>query len=120
MAGWPTVVLLGVVFSLALGQLLFKQSARQVSGVSWAELIPKLLTIPHFWLSLLLYGSATFAWIWVLSRVPLHAAYSFYALTFILVPLLAAWVFGERITLGYWLGVALILAGVVITVRESG
>ena len=60
------------------------------------------------------YGVATIAWIWVLQRAPLSLAYPVVALTFVLVPLGARWMFGEAMDLRYFLGCALIVAGIVV------
>ena len=46
--------------------------------------------------------------------MPLTIAYSFMALTFCLVPLLAAVFLGEAVTLRYALGAALIISGMII------
>ena len=51
----------------------------------------------------------------MLSRVPLSRAFPCIALTFVVVPALEALVFGAKLTPLYWVGVALIAAGVSLT-----
>jgi drug/metabolite transporter (DMT)-like permease len=63
--------------------------------------------------ALALYAFGTIVWIFVLKQVPLTIAYSFMGLTFCFVPLLAQLFLGEALTLRYFLGVALIVGGMV-------
>ena len=86
------------------GQLLFK------AGAHGAKAFPAFV---NRWtlLGLIAYGIGTLLWIYVLSRVPLTLAYPFTALTFVLVYLAGAWLFGEPVTLRALTGVALILGG---------
>jgi multidrug transporter EmrE-like cation transporter len=68
-----------------------------------------------FYLALSLYAFSTFLWIWILSRVPLSQAYPWVAIGIAIVPLLGWYVFDERIKPTFWLGVLLIVSGVIIT-----
>jgi len=65
-------------------------------------------------LALFIYGSATLIWIYLLKFVPLSYAYSFMALTFIAVPVLSIVILNETLSLKYWAGSALIIAGLVV------
>jgi drug/metabolite transporter (DMT)-like permease len=105
------VALIFCVAALAGGQLLFKLvSVRLVSGSD-------ILTLATDWrliTALTVYASATLAWIWVLREVPLSRAYPFAALTYIIVPVGAAFFLNEGVSPIYWGGIALIIAGVVV------
>ena len=79
------------VLGISLGQVLFKKAA---------------LSIPT---------AATLAWIWVLRHAPLHLAYPFMGLAFLIVPCLGWWFLGEPLRLHTLLGGALILAGITVT-----
>lgn len=105
-----TVVIV-VVLLMALGQLLFKATALswQHHGTLLAPAVAWRLLV-----ALAVYGAATIAWIWVLQRAPLTLAYPVVALTFVLVPLGARWLFGEEVGLRYLLGTGLIVAGIVV------
>ncbi|WP_334131417.1 EamA family transporter [Silanimonas lenta] len=105
------LALLGVVFLMALGQVMFKASAQvlNLSG-TWLDYGFLLRFIP----SLMIYGLATLAWVWVLRYVELSKAYPFMALAFILVPLASMWLFNERLNWRYAIGVTLIFLGVAI------
>ncbi len=54
------------------------------------------------------------AGLFAIKETALSVAYPFMALSFILVPLGSAWLFGDRLTLGQLLGGALIVAGVTL------
>lgn len=99
-------------FAIAIGQVLFKMTSEKL--VTANAPFYTVAFNPVFIAALILYGSATLLWIYVLKRVPLSYAYSFMALTFVIVPLLAAWWLGETVTLKYALGSALIIAGLLV------
>ena len=96
---------------MAAGQGLFKSPA-----LAWhahgSLLTPTVLL--RLLVALSVYGVATIAWIWVLQRAPLNLAYPLVALTFVLVPLGARWMFGETVGMRYWIGVGLIVAGIMV------
>nr|WP_313237426.1 EamA family transporter [Delftia acidovorans] len=69
--------------------------------------------------ALALYGITTLVWIWVLKHAPLHLAYPFMGLAFLIVPCLG-WLFlGEPIKSSTIIGGILILAGIAVTARAS-
>lgn len=70
-----------------------------------------------FGLALFIYGIATLLWISLLRYVPLNKAYVFMALSFVLVPIASYYIFSEQITVGYWIGVALIVSGVIVAAK---
>jgi drug/metabolite transporter (DMT)-like permease len=105
------------VFALAVGQILFKLSARAVAGAQGVADLLRLLQHPWFILALAVYGAATLLWVWLLREIPLTVAYPFFALSFVLVPLLGWLLLGEVVGWTYWLGIALIMAGIYTTIR---
>jgi len=110
--------LLGISALLAGGQTLFKVAAMGLQGAGQTAMDPLALgRQPSFWLALALYGCGTLLWIWVLQTVPLSRAYPFAALGFVIVPVIAAVFFAERLSLTYALGAGLIIAGVIVTAR---
>ena len=50
----------------------------------------------------------------MLRSISLTHAYPFMAMTFVIVPLLATTLLGEPLTIRYWLGIGLILAGMLV------
>lgn len=105
-------LLLSIPVMIAVGQILFKLTSEKLASneASFAS----VLINPVFILALGIYGSATLLWIYVLKVTPLSYAYSFMALTFVIVPLMAALWLGETLTLRYGVGATLIIAGLVV------
>jgi multidrug transporter EmrE-like cation transporter len=97
---------------IAAGQFLFKHSAMAVSGLDLSASLVALARQPAFYAALILYGGSTVLWVWILTRVPLSLAYPVVALGMILVPMIGWFFFGERLSFTFWIGAALIVAGV--------
>lgn len=102
------------VIGLAIGQILFKVSATSLTQ-SGSFFAPKTAAI--LFSALALYGTTTIAWVWVLQKVELGKVYPLMALAFILVPLGSYFIFGERFLPQYFVGVALIVIGILVAVR---
>ncbi|HEY3910600.1 MAG TPA: SMR family transporter [Stellaceae bacterium] len=108
------VFLLAFTFMLAGGQVLFKKLGLAVRGMPPAEALLTVLRDPVLYAALAFYGVATLLWIWILSRVPLSQAYPWVAVGMVVVPLLGWYLFGERIAPMFWIGTALIIAGLAL------
>lgn len=112
-------VLLGV-----LGQLLLKMGMNQVGPLESEGGLGGLVRIGIQVFSNLkviggfaAYGVSSLFWIAVLSKINLSLAYPMLALLYVLVPL-AAWLFlGEQIPPLRWLGIGVIIVGIVIISR---
>lgn len=70
-------------------------------------------------ISLLCLGSAMLLWLAVLQRVPVGVAYPMLSLNFILVTLAARWIWHETISPRQWLGIGLIVLGVIFVGRGA-
>lgn len=104
-----TLYTITCVLGISLGQLLFKKAAEHAD---FSLSILSLVTNGWLLTALILYGITALGWVWVLRHAPLHIAYPFMGLAFIIVPLLA-WAFlGEPLGWQTLLGGALILVGV--------
>jgi len=106
--------LLAFTFLLAGGQVLFKKIGLAVKGVPPVEALLSVLRDPVLYGALALYGFATLLWIWILSRVPLAQAYPWVAVGMVIVPLLAWYLFDEHIGPMFWVGAALVIAGIIV------
>lgn len=104
------LAILGCVFGLAVGQILFKLLSSQVASLPDIVASPRSLGL--FVVAIGIYAVTTLAWILALRFIPLSHAYLFMSLGFVFVPLLSHFVLGERITLRYAAGAAVIIAGV--------
>lgn len=117
MSSRGVLLVLACVALLASGQLLFKAAAAQWRLDAGLWLAVRSLLSPAFVGALAIYGIATLLWVYVLRTVPLGAAFPLYALTFLIVPLLAHWVAGEPLSVNTLIGGVVIIVGVAITVR---
>jgi drug/metabolite transporter (DMT)-like permease len=99
---------------LSIGQMLFKKAAQLPAPLASVPGMTALLLNAWFWLALTLYGVATLLWIMILQKMPLSQAYPFAALGFVIVPLASWLLMGETLSLLYCLGMALIVAGILV------
>ena len=102
---------------MSVGQILFKKTALSISSNEALNLfdgVIKALSMPWLYLALCVYGIATIFWLYLLQRIPLSLAYPFTALAMVIVPILAMYLFGERVNFSYWIGLVLILAGIIV------
>lgn len=107
-------VAVGCVIGLAIGQILFKVSAVALveSGTIFA--VKPMATL---FTAMGLYAFTSIGWVWVLQKVELGRVYPLMALAFVLVPLGSYFIFGERFQPQYFVGVAMIVVGIVIAVK---
>lgn len=82
------------------------QDWRQKLGSAW------------LWTALLCLGLGLLVWLLVLQRLEVGIAYPMLSLNFVLVTLVARFVFHEPIDRRHWLGVGLVIAGVVLLGRQ--
>lgn len=109
------IVALICVIGIAAGQILFKMSA---ASLQKAGTIFDVGTLTALISAFALYGITTLAWVWVLQKIELGKVYPLMALAFVLVPIGSHLFFGERFQPQYFLGIAVIIAGIVIAVRS--
>lgn len=76
------------------------------------------LRSPWLWAALLCLGCGLLVWLLVLQRLEVGIAYPMLSLNFVLVTLMARFVFKEHIDTRHWLGVVLVIAGVVLLGRQ--
>ncbi|MCF7545245.1 4-amino-4-deoxy-L-arabinose-phospho-UDP flippase [Pseudomonas petrae] len=102
------------VLGIAGGQILFKLSAAslQRSGTLFDT-----QTLTTLFIAFALYGVTTIAWVWVLQKIDLGKAYPLMAMAFIIVPIGSHFVFGEKFSVQYFAGVALIMGGIILSLR---
>jgi drug/metabolite transporter (DMT)-like permease len=100
------------VLGISIGQILFKITAQTYHKNSDPL---DLVMLGWFCTALALYGITTIGWVWVLQKAELGKIYPLMALAFVLVPIGSHFIFGERFHLQYFIGVATIMIGIVIT-----
>ncbi len=102
------------VLGIAAGQILFKLSATSLHKTGNLFDPGTLMTL---FSAFALYGVTTLAWVWVLQKIELGKVYPLMALAFVLVPIGSYFIFGEKFQSQYFVGVAVIIAGIIITVK---
>lgn len=103
------------VVGLAIGQILFKVSATSLTQTGSFFAFKTASTLIA---AMALYAITSVAWVWVLQKEELGRAYPLMALAFVFVPLGSHLAFGERFQSQYFVGVALIMIGIVLAVRS--
>jgi drug/metabolite transporter (DMT)-like permease len=97
-----------VIGGMAVGQILFKFAAGSGS-------IMQILWSPFFWGGAVIYGAVTVAWVLLLREIGLARAYPITAATYVIVPIVAALIFGEKFGPIAGLGLIFIFVGIVLT-----
>lgn len=121
-----TVVLAIVsVFIATAGQLLLRAGMEQVGFIGGdrisrpATLALEVLKTPQVILGLAFFGLSAVSWMLVLSRVSLSFAYPFVGLTYVLTALFAKFILKEHVPALRWLGIAVIVVGILIVGRSD-
>lgn len=116
------IVLVGVLLN-AGAQLLLKAGAAASGPLSsLADLrgaAAGLALHPAILGGLVCYGVSVVVWIVALSRVDVSVAYPMLSIGYVVNALLAYWLFGEAVGAERWLGIAVILVGVVLVARSA-
>lgn len=110
--------LMGMIICMTSSQILLKFAGQY--SAAHVSVMNGFLLNPWLWAAL---GASVIGigfWQLVLRRLTLSAAYSWTALTYFLTPLAGAWLFSDVLTYRYMLGLALVLAGVMLTTRGAG
>ncbi len=112
-----TLIFCSMFLSVA-GELLLKSGMNQLEGLSFDGIGPAvhsiitIFTNPSIFVGFVVYGISAMFWLAVLSRLDLSFAYPFLAIMYLLVPLAAKIFLGEHIPAGRWVGIAIIVIGV--------
>ncbi|WIE47228.1 4-amino-4-deoxy-L-arabinose-phosphoundecaprenol flippase subunit ArnE [Pseudomonas sp. GM17] len=111
------LLLLAACLLTCLGQIAQKFAVESWRGQPSGALAK--LHSPWLWLALASLGLGLLVWLLVLQRVEVGIAYPMLSLNFVLITLIARFVFHEAIDRRHWLGVALVLAGVLLLSRHA-
>lgn len=115
------ILFFGLVFTVS-AQVLMKYGASKSGPIEFSArnllgLVPQVFTNVHLFLGLIFLGVGFFLWLVVLSRLKLSVAIPFTSLNYVLI-LFFSWLFlKEAITLPQFLGVGLIIVGLVLVAR---
>ena len=118
-------VLTGVLLNAA-AQLLLKAGARSVGAISMSDgsaalwrSAAGLAQHPGILGGLICYAVSVVVWIVALSRVEVSIAYPMLSIGYVVNAALAWWLFGEQVSAQRWLGIAVIIIGVVLVARSG-
>lgn len=120
------VWILGGVLLNAVAQLLLKAGAASVGEISMGAGVPALWRTawslaqhPGIVGGLACYVVSVVFWIVALSRVEVSVAYPMLSIGYVLNAALAWWLFNEQVTGQRWLGIAVIIVGVILVARSG-
>jgi multidrug transporter EmrE-like cation transporter len=118
-------VLSGVLLN-AVAQLLLKAGANSAGEISMSAGAPALLRTafglahhPGILGGLACYAVSVVVWIIALSRVEVSIAYPMLSIGYVVNAMLAWWLFGEDVNLQRWLGIGVIIVGVILVARSG-
>lgn len=106
-----------VVFTIA-GNFFFKRGATELMPLVMSlETIMMALRSPSVWLGVIFYGLASVFWFVALSLVPMNLAITVSSCIYVLVVLMAFFIFQEHIPPARWVGIAIIFSGLIVVGR---
>ncbi|MBW3505502.1 4-amino-4-deoxy-L-arabinose-phosphoundecaprenol flippase subunit ArnE [Pseudomonas sp. NKUCC02_KPG] len=110
------LLLLGCLLTCA-GQIAQKYAVEGWRGIESG--VTQKLRSPWLWLALLCLGLGLLVWLLVLQRLEVGIAYPMLSLNFVLITLVARYLFKESIDRRHWLGVGLVIAGVILLGQQA-
>lgn len=118
------LALLAVVLFITYTHLVLKWQADSVLAAmperrGFADYLAAMLTNPWVLSVVVSAVLALVGWLMVLTALPVSYAYPFLSLSFVLVPLGAVWLLGERVSVAFVAGAVLVAAGLVLILRAA-
>ena len=101
------------------GQLLIKYGMSQIGPINLLRLedplslFTEVFTNPYMLVAVPTYVGSFVAWIVTISKFDLSYAYPFFALSFVLIPVLSWLALGENIPMMRWIGIAVVCIAIV-------
>lgn len=115
----PWLILILIVILGTVGQLSLKYAFQfSTPSKNASASISNILYSRYFWIWFFSYVLVTGLWLFVLRTIPLNQAFPALGLTFALVPLASHHFLKENIVFSQWLGIVIIVAGVVLVVQK--
>ncbi|RCJ22116.1 multidrug resistance protein [Nostoc sp. ATCC 43529] len=107
------VVLFGTVANVSLKYGLYITNSNKEGSAS----IRNLIFSPYFAIWFICYGFMTLLWLYVLRTVPLSQAFPVLGLMYALIPIASYYLLKEKVVLSQWLGISIIITGVILVVH---
>lgn len=114
------IVFVAICFSVT-GELFLKAGMNQIGAFGFDNLLPSLgriVTHPRILVGFASIGVGAVFWLAALARVELSWAYPMLSLGYVLVLLLSAAFLGESVSAVRWIGVIVIVVGVILVSRS--
>ena len=108
------LLLVATVGLTCCGQVLQKITAERWQAQNQRQ---KLLHQAALWVALLCLGLATLCWLYLLQLWDVSRAYPLLSINFVLMLLIAHWLFNEEVRPKQWLGVGFIVSGIVLLAK---
>jgi uncharacterized membrane protein len=105
------ILIVGAVLLSATGQLLLKSGAQHLAGIGRVEFLLAAVRDMRILSGLAAWTAWTLCWLYVLRIAPLSRAYALTSLTYVIIPLASAYVFGEQLRRPQMAGIVLIAIG---------
>ncbi len=97
---------------MAAGQICFKKSSLFIESNQQLPVLFRYIYNFWFYIGIFAFGVATIVWIKILSLAKLSSVYPMQSIAYILVAILAYFIFGEKINAYTIIGIALIISGI--------
>jgi drug/metabolite transporter (DMT)-like permease len=116
------VMLIVTVLTGSVGQFFLKQGAAKLGAVTGTNFVTHILgiaMIPELIVGLTCYAGAAILYILILTRVPLSVLAPSVALQYVIAVLVGNYAFGEVIPGYRWVGLGMIIAGVILVIWKK-
>ena len=114
--------ILGTVTLSAFAQVALKIGTKSLSSAAGKDLPAVILSVassPFIWLGLGIYGASVLAWLWVLSKTDVSAAYPFVGISFVLTAVMGAVLLHENVSPLRIAGTALVIFGCILIAKSA-
>jgi len=117
----PWLILGFEVICVLVYELLQKRGASATAHLSqvWSWIGITALASPLTWLAMSLMIISLLSWLYVLRYIPLSIAFPLSRVVDILVPLSCWFILGEHISGRRWVGIALVISGLILTAKPA-
>ena len=122
---FPTTLIFIAVSGVISGQLCLKSGMSNIGKINNTNLngidnlIIKILSEQKVLLGLTFYGASSILWVYILSFTDLSYAFPFLSIAYVGVPTMAALVLHEQIPAMHWLGIILVVIGILLVATSN-
>ncbi|MBU0630000.1 MAG: EamA family transporter [Candidatus Margulisbacteria bacterium] len=115
------LILIVSVLLAVTGQLMMKKGMVVFGAFPFSQILVKLIPIfmnPWVFFGFVCFGLSSIFWLVVLSRLPLSLVYPMVSVAYVLVALASMLFFREPVSLVRWIGISVIILGVILISRS--